>query len=237
MTRIKLIRPYVELKTELDEDKILKEIELDGRTCYKSEDKITPTSAQRFVEARLNQKRVHWGLFRHNLIKFKIVTDRGIENEIVRHQHSNYLVESTRYINYQKRNSFTYIIPPWISHIWEDSYDDHDIWKMGQADGSLRDHYDEYIWAQGLIDQTERYIQLSRDYNWSPEKARNNLPLSLKSEIIMSGSIHQWYYVLDLRTELDNHFQMREVMNMVLSILQQKLPTIFNRVNPGEVKC
>ena len=46
---MKIISPSFEILTPLDGKTILKRIELCGRVCYKSEDKITDTSAAAFV--------------------------------------------------------------------------------------------------------------------------------------------------------------------------------------------
>lgn len=46
---MKIISPGFEILTPLDGKTILKHIELCGRVCYKSEDKITDTSAAAFV--------------------------------------------------------------------------------------------------------------------------------------------------------------------------------------------
>lgn len=46
---MKIINPYTEILTPLDGQAILQHIELCGRVCYKSEDKITDTSAAKFV--------------------------------------------------------------------------------------------------------------------------------------------------------------------------------------------
>lgn len=45
---MKIISPSFEILTPLDGKTILKHIELCGRVCYKSEDKITDTSAAAF---------------------------------------------------------------------------------------------------------------------------------------------------------------------------------------------
>ena len=46
---MKIINPHTEILTPLDGQAILQHIELCGRVCYKSEDKITDTSAAKFV--------------------------------------------------------------------------------------------------------------------------------------------------------------------------------------------
>ena len=47
---MKIIQPSVEIITPINGEEILKTIELCGRTCYKSEDKITEDSAHRFIK-------------------------------------------------------------------------------------------------------------------------------------------------------------------------------------------
>lgn len=47
---MRVIRPGYEILDEIDGDEILRKIEKIGRVCYKSEDKITGQSSERFVE-------------------------------------------------------------------------------------------------------------------------------------------------------------------------------------------
>lgn len=63
---IELIKSKVELVTEEDP---LKKIELAGRTCYKSEDKITVDSSNRFVQ--MLYKRKHWAMLEHAQLFFE----------------------------------------------------------------------------------------------------------------------------------------------------------------------
>ena len=48
---MKLIKPYTEILTPVDTVEVYKTIEKVARTCYKSEDKITDTSAERMVDS------------------------------------------------------------------------------------------------------------------------------------------------------------------------------------------
>lgn len=66
---MKLIEPSVQQITETSP---LKKIELIGRTCYKSEDKITCHSAEKFVKGLINRK--HYAMLEHAEITFKIIT-------------------------------------------------------------------------------------------------------------------------------------------------------------------
>ncbi len=97
---MKIISPSFEILTPLDGKTILKHIELCGRVCYKSEDKITDTSAAAFVAGII--KRGHEAVLEHFNITIKFICDRGVSHELVRHRLASYCQESTRYCNYSK---------------------------------------------------------------------------------------------------------------------------------------
>ena len=46
---MRVIKPSVELLDQLDGKEMLKKIEKIGRVCYKSEDRITEDSAEKFI--------------------------------------------------------------------------------------------------------------------------------------------------------------------------------------------
>lgn len=92
---MKIISPSFEILTPLDGQAILKHIELCGRVCYKSEDKITDTSATTFVAGII--KRGHEAVLEHYDITVKFICDRGVSHELVRHRLASYCQESTRY--------------------------------------------------------------------------------------------------------------------------------------------
>jgi thymidylate synthase (FAD) len=68
---MKLIEPKVELiKQENGLEGIYKQIERVGRTCYKSEDKITENSAKPFVDRMINSK--HYAMLEHGTVYLMI---------------------------------------------------------------------------------------------------------------------------------------------------------------------
>jgi len=95
---MKIIKPYFIIEDQIDGKKILKNLERYGRTCYKSEDKITADSAANFIKMLL--KSGHESVIEHEKITVRIICDRGISHEIVRHRVASYSQESTRYCNY-----------------------------------------------------------------------------------------------------------------------------------------
>ena len=84
---MKIIEPSVELINAPDYKTLLTTIEAAGRTCYKSEDKITDGSAEKFVRGII--KRGHEAVIEHGSLTVRFICDRGVSHEIVRHRHSS----------------------------------------------------------------------------------------------------------------------------------------------------
>lgn len=164
---MKVIKPYFEILSEVDGNKILKSIEICGRTCYKSENLITDVSAANFVKNILS--RGHESVIEHEKVTVKIVCDRGVSHEIVRHRIASYSQESTRYCNYQKNkfgNELTVIKPVF----WEENSPQYSIW---------------YDITQKI---EENYMQLI-NMGAKPQEARSILPNSLKTEIVVTMNL------------------------------------------------
>lgn len=95
---MKIIEPSVELIDFIDGNEILKKIERCGRVCYQSQPK--DDSAENF--ARMLIKRGHESVLEHVSLTFHIICDRAVQNELVRHRHASFSVESTRYVPYKE---------------------------------------------------------------------------------------------------------------------------------------
>ncbi len=77
---MKLINQSIEILTMTPN--IIQLIEQAGRTCYKSEAKITDDSAAKFVKGLI--KSGHTSVLEHGNITVKIITNRGVSHELVR---------------------------------------------------------------------------------------------------------------------------------------------------------
>lgn len=67
---MRIIKPGVEIITPVDGESVLKHIELCGRVCYKSEDKIAEGSAEKFVSDLI--KRGHEAVLEHAIFIFQM---------------------------------------------------------------------------------------------------------------------------------------------------------------------
>lgn len=131
---MKIIEPHVELINAPDYKTLLTTIEAAGRTCYKSEDKITDGSAEKFVRGII--KRGHEAVIEHGSLTVRFVCDRGVSHEIVRHRLAAFCQESTRYCNYGKEGfggEITVIRPSTFAktnstyHIWKRSCENAEV--------------------------------------------------------------------------------------------------------------
>lgn len=124
---MKEIRPSFEIMDDIDGAEILQKLERCGRVCYKSEDKITEGSAEKFIGMIL--KSGHESVLEHEKLTVKFICDRGVTHEIVRHRIASYSQESTRYCNYSKDkfgNELTFIRPCF----WADDSEEYAVWKQ-----------------------------------------------------------------------------------------------------------
>jgi len=217
-----LIKPSYEIMTQIDRVAILKKIELCGRVCYKSEEKITEDSAIKFVENIKGRK--HFSVLEHEIITIKFICDRGVSHELVRHRIASFRQESTRYCNYSKDkfgNQLTFIIPEWcflvsgkyIKNIEQPAYD-------------MRIDDSQKLWVDSMYKSEEYYLELLK-LGWTPQQARSVLPNSIKTEIVITANLREWQHIFSLRCDYAAHPQMRELMLPLQKELQEKLPEIF----------
>jgi thymidylate synthase ThyX len=102
---MKLIKPSYEIISKVDTDYLMQLIEQAGRTCYKSEDKITTDSSKEFIKMLLN--RHHESVIEHGSMTVRFIVDRGVSHELVRHRLASFSQESTRYVSSIDRKSFS----------------------------------------------------------------------------------------------------------------------------------
>lgn len=208
---MRIIEPSFEIMP-VNGEEILKNIERAGRTCYKSEDKITADSARKFVAGIV--KSGHESVIEHEKITVRIICDRGVTHEIVRHRIASYSQESTRYCNYSADkfgNELTFIRP----FYWNDEPEKMEAWLCHMK----------------LTEET--YMQLIK-LGASPQEARAILPNSLKTEIVVTMNIREWRHFFKVRCSPAAHPQMREVAIPILKKFQEIIPVVFDDIQVEE---
>jgi len=262
-------------------------IEVAGRTCYKSEEKITEDSSEKFVQMLKN--RGHCAMIEHSwekryynrpvpFYKFlnflptgkghmlvagnvrafeewpfpgkndfcepikedtdlihkykrwdmlsatvKLVCDRGVTHEQVRHRPPAYAQESTRWCNYcQDRfgNHLAFAIPIWLEYCLKEG-------EFTLDNPPVDISHEAFDWFESMCYEEKKYFHLVNEHNWIPGRARSVLPNSLKTEIVVTADLAEWQHIFKLRTAPDAHEQMRELMIPLHEDFKKLYPEVF----------
>ena len=214
----------------------LQTIEAAGRTCYKSEGRITMESAEAFVKKLL--ERGHHAMIEHARASYRVVCDRGVTHEIVRHRLFSYAQESTRYCNY--KGGVTFIIPPWVNNV---ALGEMKLIPHSELGEIIESADDAWLWHLQHAENT--YCGMLKE-GWSPQQARSVLPNSLKTEIVITGNLREWMHFFSLRCTPSGipeeklrdgiyygagapHPQMQEVANILLEDIRARIPVLFEQ--------
>lgn len=91
---MEIIKPWVELN-KIDGIKIMKNLELAAKQCYRTQGNITDTSYKHFLKNCIN--RGHESVLEHEKITIHMCCDIGVYKDLTRHRHASFSIESTRY--------------------------------------------------------------------------------------------------------------------------------------------
>lgn len=207
-----VIKPCIEIIDMKDYETMIRKIEKIGRVCYKSEGNITEDSAERFIRNII--KSGHESVIEHENITVRMVCDRGITHEIVRHRIASYSQESTRYCNYAGDKFGNQITVIDLAGGFQYDLDN-------EAD---RAKYE--VWTDAMEYAEKAYFRML-ELGATPQEARSILPNSLKTEIVMTMNLRSWRNFFRLRCASNAHPQMIEVANIALKEFKEKLPIFF----------
>ncbi len=197
---MKIIQPSFEILNYIDREVILKHLERCGRTCYKSEEKITNESAPKFV--KMLHDRAHHAMLEFFDIQVRFIHNRGFTHEMVRHRLCSFAQESTRYCDYSGELT---VVEPW----WFDGDQEKiNTWKYS-------------------MEASEYSYKKLRNSGLSPQAARGVLPTDVKTEIVVKANLREWMHIFNLRCAETAHPDMRRVMIPLQKEFQKILPEIY----------
>ena len=199
---MRIIEPSVAIESSFTQEEAMSLIERAGRVCYKSEGRIAEGSAKQFIKGILD--RGHESVIEHVSITVRVICDRGVTHEIVRHRLASYSQESTRYCNYtqDKFSNEIAVIKPLF---WDENSKEHKYWE------------------EGMKACEKAYFSLI-EAGAKPQEARSVLPNSLKTEIFMTMNFREWRHFFKLRCSSAAHPQMQQVANMIFEKFKEKYP-------------
>ena len=193
-----------------DGDQMLANIAAAGRVCYQSESKSDDAA---FVRKRIKQG--HESVLEHEKISVRIICDRGVSHELVRHRIASYSQESTRYCNYSKGkfgSELTFIRP-----YWDDRSISAEMIRLRAC------------WQEACLNAEWSYKKMI-DAGCTPEAARAVLPNCLKTEVVMTANLREWRHFFKLRCAPAAHPDMRIIANMLLTAFKDVVPVVFDDI-------
>ena len=150
-------------------------------------------------------------MIEHYSFSVKFICDRGVTHEIVRHRLASYAQESTRYCNYSKGkfgSELTFIKPCFF-------------------DENSREYR---VWVEQMQKAEDTYLEMINS-GVTPEQARDVLPTSIKTELVMTTNLTEWRHFFNLRAVGATgkpHPQMTELAIPLLREVQEKIPVVFD---------
>lgn len=206
-----IVKPYARLIDIPDREAgvaALRKIEWCARVSHRSEDAQTEDSWQRVIKAVVLEHG-DWSVVEHVSASVDMMVDRGITHEIVRHRLFSFTQESTRFVNYEKKMPPSFIVPPGMD-LHSDSYS---------------------AWEASIIESENSYRNIIAS-GMAPQIARSVFPNALASRIIITGNLRNWRHFFIMRTTREAHPQMREVTIPLLLEFQNRIPMLFDDIEP-----
>ena len=186
---------------------VLKHLERVGRTCYKSEDKITDQSAEKFIRGIV--KSGHGSIIEHYALTVKFTTSRDVTHQIVRHRAgTSFAQESQRYVNYASErfgSEIVFVRPVYL----------------------LKGTHAYSTWEQSCGIAESAYFTLITE-GCTAEEARSVLPNCAKTELMMTANLREWRHFFEVRC--DHHAQL-PIRLLALDLLRQMtnlIPVVFD---------
>ena len=159
----------------------------------------------------IKRHRKHESPLEHSRLTVLFDINRGVSHELVRHRHTAFSQQSTRYCNFSKGKFGSE-----VSFI-----NDHSLVRNSQA-------YEN--WIEGLEAAEKLYFE-QLDFGLTPEQARGILPNDLATRLLVSANYREWRNIFKLRCDSHAHYQMREVMRPLFSEVSETLPCIFDDIS------
>lgn len=227
-----IVPPSVKLENEdvIVWDKVLPCLERVVRTCYKSEQHIKQGSDEKLIRQIVHDYN-HLSTMEHAIVlSFRIVTSRAISMEAIRHRitelepSTSALVngsfdlkpsvsqESQRYVNYHNKGGYQAV---YSKHLLNKTQAEQDDWFIGINNAFL--HYDRAI-----------------KKGWKPEEARDFLPNSCRTELVLTFNLSALRHFFSLRTAKAAHPDMRIIANEALNLVKNKINVVFEDFKPLE---
>ncbi len=204
---MKIVKPWIEVE-KYNPKKIMKNIEVACRTCYRSENLISEDSYKKLLTGCI--ARGHESILEHEKVTIRMCCDVGFYKDITRHRAGTaFSIESTRFCNYGKDkfdNNIRFIDPVFIKE---------------------KKNYD--IWVKAMEQIEKCYIEMSNN-GAAVDELRMLLPHSTAAIVTMSCNMREWRHILRLRCSKFAHPSIRQGFIPLLLKFKKDFPELFDDI-------
>ena len=215
---MKIIQPSVELIDDIQSEKILAKLERCGRIVHRSECDDTENFIREIIKSDCES------ILEHVSLTFRIICDYATQNELVRHRHISFTVESTQCCT--KYDELIVIEP----QFWKYDVMSLDKNTRGKAQIQQGNWYEAMTWAEDCYRTCLTGGKFYEGWGMPPEVAHVVLPLCLAAELYMTVNLYELRRILKLWTIETAHSQMQFIAEQILKILREKLPIIVEDI-------
>ena len=187
-------------------------IEYAGRNCYRSHDKITENSYERFNNSLM--ERGHHSPLEFAHVTFEIVTSRDVMAEITRHRMASFAIQSQRYVLDNKEGEISFIKPDFYI-AKDESLMDAKEWVASRC------------WEMAMEDAEGRYRYLINECGFPPQDARKILPNSTATVIVMQSNLRELLHIIELRNSPRAYPEMQTMMKLLIQEVKKVYPEII----------
>ncbi len=187
---------------------MLRLIEQFARVSHRSEEAQTYDSWKRFIKAVVVDKG-DWSVTEHCSATVIFRVDRGVTHEIVRHRLFSYTQESTRFVNYGKKE-IEFVEPAFAN----------------KQRSFVR-------WQQSVRDSELEYLD-QLELGESPQIARSVLPNATAATLVMTGNLRNWRQLLMMRATKETHPDLRRITIPLLAAFKERVPLLYDDLEPEQ---
>jgi len=205
---MKIVKPSVEILFPTKEiaNEMMKIIELSGRNCYKSEEKICEGSHEKMIG--MLRARKHHSVLEHSMFTMRFIGSRAMSHQLVRHRISSISQESQRYCSYNKgkfNNEVVFVEPVGMKN-----------WDLTAI----------LNFTRGLESAEQFYFNALKN-GLKAEDARGLLPNACKTEVVMTMNCRSLINFFELRCDSHAQAEIRLLAKSLLGQVNKFMPCIF----------
>lgn len=147
----------------------------------------------------------------HTYVCARLITNRAVTHEIVRHRPSSYLQESQRYVKYDSPEGIEWIRPV--------KYEEYTVNQ-------------KQLWVDSCL-SSEIYYTARRKAGQTPQQARGSLANDCKTEILVYCNLREWRHIFFQRSQGGADPQMIALMKPLLEEFRVKYHGHFDTLSPS----